>query len=323
MLRYRQTSGQSPETRRIGEIIGTISRADGVILLVAADRGSVLTNATHIYDSPPPGCAADWTMPQNWSAFSPSEHAVWDSLFERNASALRPFASRAFLDGLDVLQFDRQGVPKLEDINARLKKSTRFEVVAVPGWIPNEPFFRHLANRRFPAANFLRGPASLDYSEEPDMFHDLFGHVPTLTDPAFADFLVAYGEAGLRAETLGASHFLGRIWLYTVEFGLVCEDGALKAFGGGLLSSLAEARRAVTASDVRRLSLDVPRIMRTDYNFDSFQQVYFVIESFEHLMQVMEETDLAAVYREIANLPAIAADEAHPSDNPFGRNSLS
>ena len=268
----------------------------------------------HIFDTPPPGCAADWTMPQNWEAYSPAEHSVWDRLFDRNAASVAPYASRAFLDGLDILRSGRPGIPRLDDINARLRAATGFSVVAVPGWIPNEPFFRHLANRRFPAANFLRPETSLDYSEEPDMYHDLFGHVPTLTDPAFADFLVAYGEAGLRAEELGASHFLGRIWLYTVEFGLVCEDGVLKAFGGGLLSSLAEARRAVAATDVRRLRLDVPRIMRTDYNFDSFQQVYFVIESFDHLMRVMEETDLAAVYREIAGLPTLAAGEAAPED---------
>ena len=187
----------------------------------------------------------------------------------------------------------------------------------VPGVIPNEPFFRHLAERRFPAANFLRGADSLDYSEEPDMFHDLFGHLPMLTNPVFADFLVAYGKAGLRAETLGAADYLGRLYLHTVEFGLVREAGGIRAYGAGLLSSIAETVHAVTSPDARRLSFDLARVMRSDYLFDEFQPTYFVIESFEHLLKETDETDFTPIYARLKALPLLAPGETAKGDIPF------
>lgn len=273
--------------------------------------------ATHIFDAPPPGVAPDWTMPQNWDAFTPEQHDTWKKLFEQQSMALDGYASRAFLRGLDILKLSQPGIPDLRELNARLKPATGWEVVAVPGFIPNQPFFEHLANRRFPVANFLRSPENIAYSEEPDMFHDLFGHVPTLTDPVFSDFLVAYGEAGLRAEKLGASDYLGRLWLYTVEFGLVVEDGNLRAFGGGLLSSFAETVSALTSPDVRRIRLDVERVMRTKYNFDEFQRVYFVVDSFDHLLRETEETDFADVYRKIADQPSLEPDDDWPGDQLY------
>lgn len=272
--------------------------------------------APHIFDEPPAGCAPDWTMPQDWHRFTPQEHDSWGKLFATQSETLDRYAARAFLDGLDVLHMSQPGIPRLEELNARLNPATGWEVVAVPGWIPNEPFFQHLANRRFPAANFLRPADSLDYSEEPDMFHDLFGHVPMLTDPVYGDFLVAYGQAGLRAEKLSASDFLGRLWLYTVEFGLMREGGALKAFGGGLLSSQAETVWAVESPEPLRLELDIPRVMRTDYHFDRFQQTYFVIDSFAELLRVTEETDFARVYRDIRSLPTIDPGERAKGDRP-------
>lgn len=270
--------------------------------------------AKHIYDTPPAGVAADWTMPQNWDAFSAEEHATWDKLLAQQSEALERYASASFLRGRDVLKLSRPGIPDYRELNARLADSTGWEIVAVPGWIPNAPFFEHLAGRRFPVANFLRAPGSLEYSEEPDMFHDLFGHVPTLTDPAFSDFLVAYGQAGLRAEKLGASDFLGRLWLYTVEFGLVVEEGALRAYGGGLLSSFAETVTALTDPRVRRMHLDIERVMRTPYNFDRFQDGYFVVESFEHLLHLTDSTDFASIYARIADLPPLDAGVPFGSD---------
>lgn len=273
--------------------------------------------AAHIFDSPPEGAAADWTIPQNWEAFTSADHAVWTRLLEQQSNALERYASASFLRGLDVLRMSQPGIPDYRELNARLKPATGWEVVAVTGWIPNEPFFTHLANRRFPVANFLRTAENLDYSEEPDMFHDLFGHVPTLTDPAFSDFLVAYGQAGLRAEKLGASDFLGRVWLYTVEFGLVVEQGELRAYGGGLLSSFAETVSALSAPEVLRIRLDIERAMRTGYNFDEFQQVYFVVDSFEHLLHLTESADFASIYRKIAGLPTLAPGEHCGSDSLY------
>jgi phenylalanine-4-hydroxylase len=273
--------------------------------------------AEHIFAAPPEGVAADWTMSQNWESFSETEHSTWIRLFEQQSAALGRYASRSFLRGLDVLNLTRPGIPDYRELNSRLGDATGWEVVAVPGWIPNAPFFEHLANRRFPVANFLRPAESMSYSEEPDMFHDLFGHVPTLVDPDFSDFLVAYGQAGLRAERLGAADFLGRLWLYTVEFGLVVEDGALRAFGGGLLSSFAETVAALSAPEVRRTWLDIERVMRTGYNFDSFQSGYFVVESFEHLLHVTEATDFATIYRSIAGLPALDAGSLVAGDRVY------
>ncbi|MBA4751255.1 MAG: phenylalanine 4-monooxygenase [Sphingopyxis sp.] len=270
--------------------------------------------ATHIFDAPPEGVAADWTMPQNWNAFTAEQHETWRTLFDRQAAALRGYACRSFLDGLDILRRLKPGVPDFAELNALLKPVSGWEVVAVPGWIPNQPFFEHLANKRFPAANFVRPPEQIAYSEEPDMFHDIFGHIPMLTDPAFSDFLVAYGQAGLRAEKLGASDFLGRLWLYTVEFGLVVEDGELRAFGGGLMSSFAETLSALTAPEPRRIWLDIERVMRTRYNFDEFQQTYFVVADFEDLLRATEETDFASIYSKIAGAPALEPGDACPGD---------
>ena len=270
--------------------------------------------ATHIFDAPPEGVAADWTMPQNWQTFTADQHGLWRTLFDRQSVAVEGYACRSFLDGLDILRRLPAGVPDFSYLNALLKPASGWEVVAVPGWIPNQPFFEHLANKRFPAANFVRPPEQIAYSEEPDMFHDIFGHIPMLVDPAFSDFLVAYGEAGLRAEALGASDFLGRLWLYTVEFGLVVEDGELRAFGGGLLSSFAETVSALTSTGPQRIWLDVARVMRTKYHFDQFQQTYFVVEGFDELLRATEETDFAGVYRKIADSPALEPGDAWHGD---------
>ena len=282
---------------------------------------------THMFDSPPPGVAADWTMPQRWQDFTAAEHATWDRLVARQSSGLRPYAARDFLTGLETLHLSDGGIPDFAELNPRLKASTGWEVVAVPGVIPNAPFFRHLSQKRFPAANFLRDASSLDYSEEPDMFHDLFGHLPMLTNPVFSEFLVAYGKAGLRAEALGAADFLGELWLYTVEFGLVAEGDGVRAFGGGLLSSFAETVHSVTSPAARRLRFDIARVMRTRHLFDEFQKVYFVIDSFEDLLRVTEETDFASLYRDLAGQPKIAPDQLVAGDvlyvhQTMGRSAL-
>ena len=244
--------------------------------------------ATHIFDAPPEGVAANWTMPQNWAAFTAEQHATWRALFDQQSAALGGYACRSFLDGLDILRQLKPGVPDFAELNALLKPASGWEVIAVPGWIPNQPFFEHLANKRFPAANFVRPPEQIAYSEEPDMFHDIFGHIPMLTDPAFSDFLVAYGQAGLRAEKLGASDFLG--------------------------SSFAETLSALTSPEPRRIWLDIERVMRTRYNFDEFQQTYFVVAGFEDLLRATEETDFASIYRRIAGEPALEPGGAWRGD---------
>jgi len=273
--------------------------------------------ATHIYEAPPEGAAPDWTIDQDWTSFTAEQHATWRTLFHQQGEALAGYACQDFLKGLDLLGRMPPGIPDFADLNRRLRPATGWEVVAVPGWIPNRPFFQHLANRRFPAANFLRPPEQIGYSEEPDMFHDIFGHVPMLINPAFSEFLVAYGEAGLRAETLGAADFLGRLWLYTTEFGLVVEEGELRAFGGGLLSSYAECVAALTSPEPRRVWLDIERVMRTKYHFDRFQRIYFVVEGFNELLRATEETDFARVYKNISGEAALEPGDVFSGDRGY------
>ena len=266
--------------------------------------------ASHIFDSPPAHCNGDWTMAQDWEQFTDAQHSAWQNLFAEQSREVLPLAAKAYQEGMHIFDGLSAGIPKICELNQRLEQMTGWQMVAVPGWIPNQPFFEHLAHKRFPVANFLRPIGSKDYSEEPDMFHDVFGHVPMLTDPVFGDFLVAYGNAGLRAEQLGASDFLGRLWLYTVEFGLLVESGELRAYGGGLLSSKAEAKFAVTSPEVHRVYLDIARVMQTEYHFDRFQDVYFVVDSLEALLKATEETDFAAIYDSIRGSDPIA-----PSDH--------
>lgn len=273
--------------------------------------------STHVFDSPPDGVAPDWSMPQNWEQFSETDHARWSDFAAKQTKALEGMASETFLEGVRALELDKLGVPEFDQWNKRLRQMTGWEVVAVPGVIPNEPFFKMLAERRFPVSNFLRQGPSFKYSDEPDMFHDVYGHMPMFIDPTFGEFMTAYGRAGIRAEKLGMSDWLGRLYLHTVEFGLIHEGGALRSYGAGLMSSRAETLHALTSDKPKRLSFDLQRLMRTLWPFDEFQPTYFVIESFEALLEEMETTSLKHVYNEVREMPLIPIGKADPSDQPF------
>jgi phenylalanine-4-hydroxylase len=181
--------------------------------------------------NPPPGAAADWTVPQQWELFEAEEHGVWDMLFERQQGLLADRAAREFQQGLDVLHLSRPGIPNIDELNERLGARTGWNVVAVPGLVPDDVFFRHLSERRFPAGNFIRRADQLDYLEEPDVFHDIFGHVPLLAQPDVAEFMQALGMLGLQALEQGELHRLARLYWYTVEFGLCRQDGATRIYG--------------------------------------------------------------------------------------------
>lgn len=273
-----------------------------------------MTEATHVLDTPPPGANADWTIPQNWSAFTAEEHAVWDTLFERQAKLLPGRASDAYLRGLDVLKLSKPGIPDFEELSERLMKLTGWQVVAVPGLVPDDVFFDHMANRRFVAGNFIRRADQLDYLQEPDVFHDVFGHVPMLADPVFADYLAAYGRGGQRAQGLDALKYLGRLYWYTVEFGLIAEPEGMRIYGAGIVSSFAESRFALDDPSPNRIAFDLERVMRTEYRIDDFQQNYFVIPSFEELLRVTVDTDFAPLYRDLATLPDVPVAEILPGD---------
>jgi phenylalanine-4-hydroxylase len=269
---------------------------------------------THVHDTPPPGAAADWTISQDWDAFTAAEHAMWDKLFARQSAMLPGRASEAFLRGIDVLRLEKPGIPDYRELNARLMAATGWQVVAVPGLVPDEVFFDHLANRRFPAGNFIRTPEQLDYLQEPDVFHDVFGHVPMLADPVFADYMVAYGEGGLRSLQFDALKQLARLYWYTVEFGLIREAGGLRIYGAGIVSSYAESVFALDSDSPNRIGFDLARVMRTDYRIDDFQQNYFVIDSLDQLLDTTVNTDFAPLYAANDALPPIAIADILPSD---------
>jgi phenylalanine-4-hydroxylase len=250
--------------------------------------------------APPPGAAADWTVPQCWSDFTGAEHEVWDILFARQQQALAGRAVSAFERGLDVLRLSRPGIPEFGELNARLGERTGWTVVAVPGLVPDDVFFEHLRNRRFPAGNFIRRRDQLDYLEEPDVFHDVFGHVPLLAQPEVADFMQKLGELGLEALEAGALHRLTRLYWYTVEFGLAREDGALKIYGAGIVSSFGESRYSLENLGPHRVGFDLKRVLLTDYRSDSFQKSYFVVDRFEDVLSLLEQTDFPTLYAELA-----------------------
>ncbi|APX67127.1 phenylalanine 4-monooxygenase [Sphingomonas sp. gentR] len=260
---------------------------------------------THVLAAPPEGASADWTIPQGWEHYTAEEHATWDTLFARQSRLLPGRASEAYLRGLDVLKLSRPGIPDFEELSERLMKLTGWQVVAVPGLVPDDVFFDHMANRRFVAGNFIRRPEQLDYLQEPDVFHDVFGHVPMLADPVFADYLAAYGRGGQRALGMDALKYLGRLYWYTVEFGLVREDGDLRIYGAGIVSSYSESRFALEDPSPNRIGFDLARVMRTEYRIDDFQQNYFVIPSYEELLRTTLETDFAPLYEAIKALPDI------------------
>lgn len=264
------------------------------------------TPDSHVHDTPPPGAAADWTIPQQWENFTADEHAMWDRLFARQLAMLPGRASEAFLRGIDVLRLEKPGIPDYRELNARLMDATGWSVVAVPGLVPDDVFFDHIANRRFPAGNFIRTPEQLDYLQEPDVFHDVFGHVPMLADPVFADYMVAYGEGGLRSLKFDALKQLARLYWYTVEFGLIREAGGLRIYGAGIVSSYAESVFALDSESPNRIGFDLARVMRTDYRIDDFQQNYFVIDSLDQLLDVTVNTDFAPLYAANAAISPIS-----------------
>ncbi len=265
-------------------------------------------------DAPPPGAAADWTVPQDWASYSAAEHAMWDRLFARQANMLPTRVIPAFMEGLDVLRMSKPGIPDFDELNDRLFRATGWQVVAVPGLVPDEIFFEHLANRRFVAGRFIRMPEQLDYLEEPDIFHDVFGHVPLLVHPVFADYMQAYGEGGLRAARLGMIDALARLYWYTVEFGLIRDGGDLKLYGAGIVSSYGESLFAIDDPSPNRIGFDLERVMRSLYRIDDYQQNYFVIDSFEDLLQQTRDADLGPIYDRLRDQEAIDVGRLLPTD---------
>ena len=276
---------------------------------VQTDRGSLPVYATG-------------TVEQPWDTYSDTDHDVWRQLYQRQREILPGRASDAFLRAQDTMGMTPDRIPKFSDLNCVLADATGWQIVGVEGLLPELVFFNHLANRRFPVSWWIRRPDQIDYIEEPDLFHDLFGHVPLLMDPMFADYMQAYGRGGVKAHGISAEALvnLTRLYWYTVEFGLIREADGLRIYGSGIVSSKGESIHCLDSAAPNRIGFDLERIMRTRYRIDSYQKTYFVIDSFEQLMDATRP-DFTPIYARLAAQDSIPAGNVLDSDAVFHRGS--
>ncbi len=271
------------------------------------DKGSVPVYTTAVVDQP-------------WASYARSDHETWATLFERQKQILLGRACDEFLENQQRFGMTPDAIPKFDDLNRVLKGTTGWEIIGVEGLLPELTFFDHLANRRFPVTWWIRKPEQIDYIAEPDLFHDLFGHVPLLLNPVFADYMQAYGCGGVKAHGLGAEALvnLTRLYWYTVEFGLIKQSNGLRIYGSGIVSSKGESIHCLESAAPNRIGFDMPRIMRTRYRIDTYQKTYFVIDSFQQLMDATEP-DFTPIYLELAQQESIPAGSVQQSDFVYNR----
>ena len=268
--------------------------------------------------------SGDFVIDQGWQGYSEQDHAIWRILFERQSALLPGRACRDYLEGLEGLGVAADGIPDFARLSDILERTTGWRIVAVPGLVPDDIFFGHLANRRFPATNWIREPEQMDYLQEPDVFHDVFGHVPVLMNPVFADYMQAYGQGGLKALRLGALANLARLYWYTVEFGLIHTPEGLRIYGSGIVSSRGESVYSLDSAKPNRVAFELLRVMRTEYRIDDYQECYFVIDNFEQLFDATRP-DFTSYYEELKVLPDIKPgailpeDRLIPTADPTGR----
>lgn len=258
---------------------------------------------------------AQFVVTQDYAAYTPAQHALWRKLYERQARLLPGRACEEFIECLSHLKV-ADAIPQFDRISGALYKKTGWQLIGVPGLIPEEVFFEHLSNCRFPVTVWLREPEEFDYIVEPDVFHDFFGHVPLLFNPIFAEHMQAYGKGGLKALKLNGLEFLARLYWYTIEFGLIKSAEGLRAYGAGILSSGGEIVHCLTSSHPRRIAFNVERVMRTLYKIDSYQESYFVIHSFQ---QLFDDTapDFTPIYKALRTLPSLPADSILTGETNF------
>jgi phenylalanine-4-hydroxylase len=264
---------------------------------------------------------ADFTIDQHWESYSRAEHDRWDRLFRRSQEVLRGRACDEFVAMLNTLQLSESGIPDMEKLSDRLQRITGWRVVPVTELVPDDIFFDHLANKRFPAGAFIRPESEMDYLQEPDIFHDIFGHVPLLANPVYAEFMQAYGKGGQRALKRGQLANLARLYWYTVEFGLIASASGLRIFGAGIMSSATESVFALEDPSPHRIAFNLERVMRTKYIIDDFQQTYFVIASFEKLLEECYQ-DFGPLYERLVAASDIDAHELIAGDEVVSRGTL-
>lgn len=256
---------------------------------------------------------SDYVIDQGYENYTREDHAIWKDLFEQQSRLVKNRACREFVEGLEALEVAGDKIPRFEALNEILSGRTGWQVVAVPGLVPDDIFFEHLANRRFPATNWIRSREKMDYLQEPDIFHDVFGHVPLLANPVFGNYLEAYGMGGIKALRLNALHYLARLYWYTVEFGLIQTPQGLRIYGSGIVSSAKETAFSLESPKPKRVMFDLKRVMRTKYRIDDIQPIYFVIENFESLFEATRP-DFTPIYESIRTQRDIAPGALVPGD---------
>ena len=274
---------------------------------IQTDKGKVPVYATGIVEQP-------------WDDYRDEDHATWATLYERQRDVLKGRACDEFIAAQDAMGMTPDHIPKFAELNEVLSKATGWTLIGVEGLLPELDFFDHLANRRFPVTWWIRRPDQIDYIEEPDLFHDLFGHVPLLMIPVFADYMEAYGRGGVKAHAIGADALqnLTRLYWYTVEFGLIRQKDGLRIYGSGIVSSKGESIHCLESDAPNRIGFDLERIMRTRYRIDTYQKTYFVIDSFEQLMDATRP-DFTPIYGKLATLDSIPAGTVLETDHVFNR----
>jgi len=265
--------------------------------------------------------SADWTIDQNWAAYTQEEHGVWKTLYERQSKLLPGRVCDQYLDCMKQMPITADEIPDFRRVNDLLMKRTGWQIVAVPGLVPDDVFFTHIANRRFPAGQFIRSKNKLDYLQEPDVFHDVFGHAPMLMNPAIADFMQAYGQGGLKALERGILPFISRLYWYTIEFGLVQQKDGIRIYGAGISSSFTESQYCLDDDSPNRIGFDLERVMRTDYRIDDLQKSYFVINELDDLFE-LAQIDFDPIYARIISQPAYTPDQILPGDRVLHRGTL-
>ena len=271
------------------------------------DKGSVPVYTTALVEQP-------------WDSYTAEDHATWRTLFQRQRELLQGRASREFLESQDAMGMTEAQIPRFTDLNEKMQAATGWTLIGVEGLLPELDFFEHLANRRFPVTWWIRRPDQLDYLSEPDLFHDLFGHVPLLMNPVFADYMQAYGMGGVKAHGIGPDALaqLTRLYWYTVEFGLIATPEGLRIYGSGIVSSKGESIHCLDSDAPNRIAFDLERVMRTRYRIDTYQKTYFVIDSFEQLFRATAP-DFAPIYKRLSALPSIAAGEVQAGEGVIHR----
>jgi len=259
----------------------------------------------------------DYTVDQDWAGYTADEHALWRRLYQRQVGLVERYACDEYVQSMHALDFSA-AIPRFDLVNPKLKAATNWQLVAVPGLLPDLTFFEHLANRRFPVTVWLRKPEEFDYIVEPDIFHDFFGHVPMLFNPVFADYIQAYGQGGIKAHALGAIEMLARLYWYTVEFGLIATPRGIRTYGAGILSSGGELPYCVDSPNPNRIGFDLLRIMQTRYKIDTYQETYFVIRDFRELFDATAP-DFTPYYAQLRGRETYAASAVLSTDRVYHR----